>query len=67
MSTSSEESEHPVSPCTSLCVIDQTTGYCEGCFRTWDEIARWSAMTAEEKRSVLASIHERRNESRGND
>ncbi|MCI0452455.1 MAG: DUF1289 domain-containing protein [Candidatus Latescibacteria bacterium] len=54
-----DTAEHPSSPCTSLCVVDPTTGWCEGCFRTLDEIACWSAMTAAEKWAVLREIHAR--------
>jgi uncharacterized protein len=55
-----EDAQHPESPCTSLCVLDPSTGWCEGCARTLDEIANWSAMTAAEKWSVLRAIQSRR-------
>ena len=55
-----EPTQHPDSPCTSLCVLDRTTGWCEGCGRTLDEIARWSAMTAAEKWAVLREIRAHR-------
>ena len=55
-----EDTQHPESPCTSLCVLDPKTGWCEGCGRTLDEIANWSAMTAAEKWSVLRAIQARR-------
>ncbi|MEI7613621.1 MAG: DUF1289 domain-containing protein [Betaproteobacteria bacterium] len=29
------------SPCTKRCVIDTTSGFCQGCFRTLDEITGW--------------------------
>lgn len=32
------------SPCVSVCRIDPRTGWCEGCRRTVDEIAAWSAL-----------------------
>jgi predicted Fe-S protein YdhL (DUF1289 family) len=56
-----ETTQHPDSPCTSLCVLDPATGWCQGCGRTLDEIARWSAMTAAEKWAVLRAIRTRRN------
>ncbi|HZF18746.1 MAG TPA: DUF1289 domain-containing protein [Burkholderiales bacterium] len=34
-------------------------GLCEGCLRTLDEIAAWSAMSAEQKRAVLAQLAKR--------
>jgi predicted Fe-S protein YdhL (DUF1289 family) len=57
--------EHPPSPCTNLCVIDPATGWCDGCGRTLDEIARWSEMTASQKWAVLREIGERVQPPRG--
>ena len=51
-----ETTHHPDSPCTSLCVLDPVTGWCKGCRRTLDEIARWSGMTADEKWALLREI-----------
>ena len=44
------------SPCINVCRMDATSGYCEGCGRTLDEIASWSVYTAAEKRAVLALL-----------
>jgi predicted Fe-S protein YdhL (DUF1289 family) len=43
-------------------VLNPATGWCEGCGRTLDEIARWAAMTPAEKWAVLREIRARRNE-----
>lgn len=48
------------SPCTSVCVIDQLTGFCGGCFRTLDEIAGWIDFSTAEKRMVIAALDDRR-------
>lgn len=48
------------SPCVSLCRMDARTGLCEGCFRTIDEIARWSALPDAERRAVWRAIAARR-------
>ena len=48
------------SPCINVCRMNPDTGMCEGCYRTLDEIAAWSAMSLEEKRAVLARLPERR-------
>ena len=48
------------SPCNSVCRIDPRTGLCEGCFRTLDEIARWSAIDDEQKRAVRDALRLRR-------
>jgi uncharacterized protein len=51
--------ENLPSPCISVCRMDETGGLCEGCLRTLDEIAGWSAMTDAGKREVWASIGRR--------
>jgi predicted Fe-S protein YdhL (DUF1289 family) len=48
------------SPCISVCKIDVATQLCEGCFRTLDEIALWSVLDDELRRSVWNAIGERR-------
>ena len=44
------------SPCTELCIIDDDTGLCVGCYRTSDEIAGWSDFNYEKKREILQEI-----------
>ena len=48
------------SPCTSICRMDTATGYCEGCWRTIEEITRWSVLSDAEKRAVWIEIARRR-------
>ena len=48
------------SPCVNVCRMDAATGWCEGCLRTLDEIAAWSVLSDEEKRTVKAGLAERR-------
>jgi len=48
------------SPCVDVCRMNEATGYCEGCWRTIDEIARWSVMTPAEKRKVVDGLDDRR-------
>ncbi len=48
------------SPCINVCRMSPQTGWCEGCFRTIDEIACWSGATREEKLAVLAKLNERK-------
>ena len=45
-----------VSPCVSICRMDPRTALCEGCLRTIDEIARWSSLSDEGKRAILAQL-----------
>jgi uncharacterized protein len=57
-----EDHQRPDSPCTNLCVIDPDTGWCKGCARTLDEIARWADMSPEEQWDVVRAIRARRGE-----
>jgi uncharacterized protein len=53
--------EAPVaSPCTNVCRIDAASGWCEGCLRTLDEIALWSALDEAARRAVCADLVLRR-------
>lgn len=47
------------SPCVKICVIHPAAGICAGCYRSLDEIARWSRMTADERRAVMAALPDR--------
>ena len=44
------------SPCTSVCRLDATSGWCLGCGRTGDEIAVWMAASDGQKRTILARL-----------
>ena len=48
------------SPCINVCRMDATTGLCEGCLRTLDEIALWSALDDDDKRRVWQDLERRR-------
>ena len=48
------------SPCVDLCKMNAVTGLCEGCRRSLDEIASWSAYSPAEKRKVLALLPARK-------
>ena len=52
--------DEPASLCINVCRMDAGSGFCEGCFRTIDEIASWSGYTREEKLAVLAKVDSRR-------
>ncbi len=47
------------SPCINVCVMDETTGWCTGCFRTIDEIATWGAIANASKWAVLHDLEAR--------
>ena len=52
--------DRPVpSPCLSICRVDAATEFCEGCFRTLDEIAAWGMMRDDDRRGVWRLIQQR--------
>jgi hypothetical protein len=48
------------SPCNKVCVMNEATGLCRGCYRTLDEIACWGTMSDKERSAVLAELPARR-------
>ncbi|XDD46239.1 DUF1289 domain-containing protein [Leptospira sp. WS39.C2] len=44
------------SPCTKVCMMDPESGLCAGCFRTIEEIGKWSSMTEAEKDEVWREL-----------
>ncbi|QIG81111.1 DUF1289 domain-containing protein [Stakelama tenebrarum] len=55
------ETPQPVeSPCVNICRIDRKTGWCEGCARTSDEIARWGGTSDADRRAILDALPGRR-------
>jgi len=51
--------EVPPSPCISICRMSDDTTYCEGCWRTLDEIGGWGQRSADDKRAVWQLIQKR--------
>ncbi len=51
------------SPCNSVCRMSADTGFCEGCFRTIDEIVAWGQMNNDDKRAIseLLALRKRKN------
>lgn len=47
------------SPCVKICVVHPEARICIGCHRTPDEIARWSRMTPDERRAIMAELSNR--------
>ena len=54
----------PQSPCVQLCHLDPGTNLCIGCCRSIEEISAWASYTAEQKRSVLRELDQRRDKYR---
>jgi predicted Fe-S protein YdhL (DUF1289 family) len=44
------------SPCVKICVVHPEARICVGCYRTVDEIARWTRMTPAERRAVMEAL-----------
>jgi predicted Fe-S protein YdhL (DUF1289 family) len=44
------------SPCVKVCVVDGQTGFCLGCGRTLNEIARWMKLTDAERTTVWQGL-----------
>lgn len=47
------------SPCVKICVVHPEERICTGCFRTIDEITRWSKMASEERSEIMAALPDR--------
>ena len=47
------------SPCINVCRMNPSTGLCDGCLRTIDEIANWSSFDDAAKRAVWDAIDRR--------
>jgi len=50
------------SPCIGVCSIDETTGFCRGCYRTIPEIRAWWDMQPAEQQSLLSVLETRQSE-----
>lgn len=44
------------SPCVRICVVHPEERLCVGCYRTLEEIGRWSRMTHEERAAIMAEL-----------
>ncbi|EIE02321.1 PF06945 family protein [Leptospira licerasiae serovar Varillal str. VAR 010] len=40
--------------------MDHETGLCEGCYRTLEEIGRWTMYSEDERKSIRLKIEERK-------
>ncbi len=48
------------SPCVQICVVHPTERICTGCYRTIDEIARWSKMDGSERAEIMDDLPARK-------
>ena len=47
------------SPCIKICVIHPQERLCVGCYRSIDEIGRWSHYSAAERQAIMADLPNR--------
>jgi hypothetical protein len=47
------------SPCIGVCAINDTNGFCHGCYRTIDEIKTWWDMGQVEQKDLLLTLAKR--------
>jgi predicted Fe-S protein YdhL (DUF1289 family) len=47
------------SPCIGVCQMNAKTKFCDGCFRTIDEIAEWGAIDDTQRRSIWSLLKRR--------
>ena len=44
------------SPCKKICVVDPNQSICVGCFRTLDELGRWTMMSKDDRLAIKAEL-----------
>ena len=47
------------SPCIGVCAMDEATGFCQGCYRTLDEIQQWWDLGNTQKQAVVVEANAR--------
>ncbi|MGO7868963.1 DUF1289 domain-containing protein [Rhizobium leguminosarum] len=43
-------------PCTHLCSLEPSTGFCAGCGRTLEEIGSWTSYSDTERTRIMALL-----------
>jgi len=46
-------------PCVQVCFVDPKARLCVGCFRTMDELGRWTRYSDDEREAVMAELPQR--------
>jgi hypothetical protein len=47
------------SPCINVCRMSPTSGLCEGCWRTLDELRQWARSSDADKLAIWAQVERR--------
>jgi predicted Fe-S protein YdhL (DUF1289 family) len=50
-----------LTPCINVCKIAPGTNTCAGCFRTLEEISKWTHLTDSQRDAIMRKIKERSN------
>ena len=53
-------SSSPKSPCINHCTINTDNGFCEGCWRTLNEVSAWRTLQDTTKLAILELLKVRR-------
>jgi predicted Fe-S protein YdhL (DUF1289 family) len=59
MDTADPTSQAIQSPCIGVCAMSESTGFCEGCYRTIEEIRQWWDMAPDQKSQLLTELEQR--------
>lgn len=46
-------------PCVKVCFVDPTHQICVGCFRTMEELGRWTRYSDAERDQIMTALPER--------
>lgn len=46
-------------PCVKVCFVDPKAGVCLGCFRTMEELGRWTRYSDAEREAIMQALPER--------
>ncbi|MBO6765805.1 DUF1289 domain-containing protein [Maricaulis sp.] len=46
-------------PCVKVCFVDPKAGVCLGCFRTMEELGRWTRYSDAERDAIMQALPER--------
>ena len=55
--------EEVQSPCIGVCSMDEASGYCQGCYRTIEEIKGWWDMSQQQQMKLVADLEQRQSQS----
>lgn len=47
------------SPCIGVCVVDDNNQFCQGCFRTVNEIQDWWSLDNSQKQKIVEDASQR--------